>query len=109
MIEHVGEFIDPHGITHIDPVFLIRSASVNSSDHTHMSYDFDNASYSTHPGSHCQITYEVAYWISKAARDEGKSALVYTYSQQKTSISFQTDSVVDLIPQCEAHFTQNYL
>lgn len=109
MINYSGSFSDLHGITHIDPVFLIRTASINSSDHTVVNYDFEAGAYVSTPGSYHSLSYEVVYWTSESAKEEGKMPVTFTPTLNDTAITFQPESVGDLIPQCEAHFTELYL
>lgn len=109
MIQHEGTFTDAHGITHTNPVFVVRHAWSNSSDSSSVSYDFQNGEYSSSDSKYLEYRYEISFWPSAEAKEQGRMPLIHYFADGEQSTAFSPSSLSNLLESCEAHFAANFL
>lgn len=114
MIEYTGKIKDVYGITHVNPVFALESASIANNKGKHLHYNADTDEYQQSESNHLRADYAVIFWTNQEEKELGARHIAFAQREHAGNNNFAftpASEAVDIeLPElCLAHFVADIL
>ena len=113
MFTFEGTIKDAYGLTHTNPVFVVKNFNSQNARNLSGHYNTQTHEQSDYVNDNRYVSYNISYWTNQEAKDEGAEALVFIDNQfnQSFNINPQVDlsSADEVLEVVENDFRDNVL
>lgn len=96
ILTEIKNYTDAYGIEHASPVFVATRISSNMNSNEFKNFNLATGEYEVTTGEGQDVSYEILYWPSAAAKEAGRRPLTFVSETGLTTFSFNTDEPKDV-------------
>ena len=113
MFTFTGTIKDAYGLTHTNPVFVVKNFNSQNTRDLSGQYNTQTHEQTENTNEYQYVNYTISYWTNEAAKDEGAEALMFIDSQFNANFNIQPEApfetAEEVLAAIEAEFKANIL